>query len=283
MLFRFLSVALAAFFFTACQKPAEDESSSGGSGSSSSSKEAVTDCGVVFGGKTSNPVNLSDGEQVRIRDVMGTNLLVIESTDPASSGPVLLKLHGVSSGPSNRSAAAKNLIRSMAGSRAAFFKASKDCNVTLQGGGQGTIGHLISANGESINEALIKSGLADVDANDACGGDQIGGCLNALKGSEIEPAGQVSDFLWKPQSDTRAGMVIHEDHCNTIVLVNGEEFSYAGAANGRCGTFRSPRGGCAYGNNVKVQVLDKTTGRPYTHNGKPYVIVPNGCQRFEFK
>lgn len=280
-----LVLILSCLSLFSCQKPVEENGSSPAApgGAQNLSGEATTDCGVVFGGKLSNPVSMADGEEVRIKEVMGNNLVSIQSTSLQSSGPQLLKLHGVASGPSTTSQAARNMIRNLAGSKAYFYKASEDCETTVQGG-KGTIGHLISSKGVSINESLISAGLADVDTKDACGGDMIAGCFNALKGQGVEPMGEMKDFLWKPKSDTKGDIVvILEKHCATRIVVNGTEFKSSGASNGRCNTSPGTRPGCAYGSNIKVEVIDINSGRPYTYKGKPYVVVPNGCQRFEFK
>lgn len=292
-----LTLLFAAFsacvILAGCQKPADDgsfsgapsASPSGGSSDGGERTESGTDCGVVINGKVHNPVSPEDGQKVRVTEVISNNLLGIEfiSEDGTRSGPQLLKLQGVASGKPQTKNAARDMLRSLSSGVVSFYKATNDCNVTLDGGGQGTIGQLISRDGQSFTEALVKAGLVDVDKNDACAGNQIGACLEALKGSEVEPMGEMRDFLWKPQSDHHPGMVIHEVHCNTIVLVNGKEFKYAGAGNGRCGTFRDSRPGCSFGSNIKVQVLDKNTGRPYTYKGQSYVTIPNGCNRFEFK
>ena len=247
-------IIFSSFLIFACQKPASEgrSSSSGGGGApTAASGEAVTDCGVVYKGNLYNPVKMSDGKKVRVRS-------------------------------------AKNTIQSLASSGAMFYKATEDCDVILQGGGRGTIGHLINSQGISIGEALVTRGQAAVDANDACGGEKIGACYNALKGQNQgegaqKPMGAMRDFLWKPVADHRGVLVVLEKHCNTRILVNGVELESRGASNGRCNTTYGRKVGCGYGSKKKNEGKEKTRGRAYTYQGDPYVRIPNGCQRFEFK
>ena len=279
---------LFCFALPGCQKPSDDGESSGGTNPSSgrpieNNAEVTTDCGVVMDGDLHNPIERSDGEIVRVDEVLGNNLVVIQGTGPNAGGPRLLKLHGLGAGPKDRSQAAMNMIESLSSGTAFYYQAAKDCTTTLEGGGQGTIGQLISRDGKSFSESLVKSGLADVDSADACGGDKIAACLSALKGTGIESKGEMRDFLWKPVSEKDGKLIIHELHCNATALVNGTPLTYYGSGNGRCGTYRSSKPGCAYGANIKVEVIDKATGRPYSHNGQPFVMIPNGCNRLEFK
>lgn len=278
----FISILLAGF--AGCKKPSEDGSlgPSDQRGGGEARNEITTDCGIVFNGELLNPVNTGDGEAVRVREIIGSNLVSIESSAPQSSGRILLKLHGIGSAPADRAQAAMSMIREASGGDLTFFKATPDCDVTLQGGGQGVIGQLVSRSGESVSEKLVKAGLVEVDQADACGGEKIAQCLNALKGSEVKSMGEMEMFLWKPNSEKDGNLVIHEVHCNADAYVNGQKLQYTGSGNGRCGTYRASRPGCAFGSNIKVEVIDKSSGRPYSRNGQPFVTIPNGCQRVEF-
>jgi len=274
----------------ACQKPVEDDSPSGSSSSSSggpvqtTNGEATTDCGIVMGGKTHNPVSYEDGETIHIEKIISNNLISIKGVGPDAGGERLVKLQGIASGPEDRVKAAMNTLRQLSSGSPTFFQASKDCAVTLDGGGQGTIGQIVTRDGRSFSEELVKAGLSDIDPADACGGDQIAGCLSALKGTDVKPKGEMGKFLWKPKSDTKGNIVvIHEVHCGAKAVVNGEVFTDKGSGNGRCGTYAGRKHGCAYGSNIKVEIIDEATGRPYMHNNLPYYIVKNGCQRDEFQ
>lgn len=93
-----------------------------------------------------------------------------------------------------------------------------------------------------------------------------------------------SKFLWKPKAESSynpGGLIIHNDSCNAKAIVNGVELKDYGPGNGRCGTYRHAKTGCAWGNNVKVEIFDILTGKPYYAEDKPYIIIPNGCSRVE--
>jgi hypothetical protein len=269
----------------ACQKPVEDN---GGSapGPDPRTGEVTTDCGIVTNGRLSNPVNLDDGQAVRVTQVLSNNLVLIQ--DIGGTTTQLVKLQGVAS---STSTSGRQMIQGLTSPDATFFKATSDCNVPLDGGGNGTIGQLISGSGKSVSEQLIKSGYATVDANDACSGNLLGACFSALTdngGPDPDPTdpptdsiGEIEQFLWKPLSDTKGPIaVVLERHCNTTIRVNGESFSNSGGGNGRCTTGSGRKAGCAYGKNVRVEVIDNQTGKHYTHNGQPFITVPDGCSRF---
>ncbi len=104
----------------------------------------------------------------------------------------------------------------------------------------------------------------------------------------VTSAGEITDFLWKPQSDGGYNpglLVILVDPCDVVVLVNGEELTDFGPGNGRCTTARSlTKSGCGYGANARVQVLDSFTRLPYLFpGGLDTYTIPNGCNRVEFK
>lgn len=290
MVARFACVPLilsCLLFCTACTKPAEEENSTprSGDGSGGSIGEGdgfKTSCGVVHDGDLSNPISREDGSAVRVKSVAGANLVILQKVDQTEPSPeFLVKLHGIRG--AQRQESAMHILERLSFGTVYFFPAEESCAVDLAGGGKGLIGQVVTGNGKSFSEELAQSGLADVDAGDACGGDQIGSCLDALKATEKPGKGEMRKFLWKPLSDTKGNIaVIHELHCNTEVFVNGEQWVYVGGGNGRCGTFKASRPGCAYGGNIKVEVIDKASGQPYTHAGQPFVTVPSGCGRFEF-
>ena len=125
------------------------------------------------------------------------------------------------------------------------------------------------------------------------GGDSEGEDPPDLVSDEPVPplltsAGDITDFLWKPEADggyNNGLLVILVDPCEVVVLVNGEELVDFGPGNGRCTTARSlTKSGCGYGTNVQVQVLDSFTRLPYLFpGGLDTYIIPNGCNRTEFK
>ncbi len=247
----------------------------------------TSDCGVVMGGLVSNPVSSSRGTLVTISSVLSTNALVISRPQ----GLQALKLHAVSPATSGESYATTTL-NAFVGQQVTLFEAStalsKSCAATLPGGGQGIAGQLFTSNGNSISEELLKSGAqVGVEASGSCGEELIAGCYSALKDSAPpRTMGEIRDFLWKPAAESSynpGGLAIHADPCNATVFVNGTALPDYGPGNGRCNTSRSSKPGCAFGNGVKVEIFDNDTGLPYTHNGEPFITVPRGCSRFEFK
>ena len=262
---------------TGCTK-----SGSGGEASSDAgtdSKTATTACGVVFNGRLQNPVDLADGQLVTVLDVLSSNLVAV-SGDSGKTRTVV-KLQGVdSSTTTSKDAQAVEAIRSLTSGGAYFYKATPDCNT----GTSGTIGTLLSKGGSSVNEEVIKRGFAPADTNDACNGELLGSCFQALDEStddEQTSSNVGCGFLWKPVSDKDGSLAVLVDECSVRVFVNGEELEQAGAGNGRCTTARGTKPGCAYGQ-ATVEIFDSFTGLPYVFkNGKTKLSV-NGCQRFEF-
>ena len=104
----------------------------------------------------------------------------------------------------------------------------------------------------------------------------------------ITKAGDITEFLWKPKSDSKNSdhgtLAILVDACNVDIRVNGESLAYSGPSNGRCTSVRGDMAGCKYGIDVTVEVFDITTGNPYFFpSGDPYYVVTNGCNREEIR
>jgi len=121
------------------------------------------------------------------------------------------------------------------------------------------------------------------------GSSDAGDSEASLESAElVVSAGQITDFLWKPESDAHSPspgtLAILVNACNADVRVNGTSLAYSGPSNGRCTTARGPRSGCGYGQNVKVEIIDPVSGVPYFFpTGEPFYIVTNGCNREEFR
>lgn len=265
-------------------------SGGGDSDSEETSKEGIasftTDCGVPIGGILVNPVSSADGEAVTVQTVVDSSFVIVQR----EGGPQLVKLLGLSSIPAGGTyeSTAKATLQSLAAEPAFLFVSEDGCSVTEPGGGVGIAGTLISASGQSYAEALLKAGAAgDVDTSGSCGSAAVAACFQGLKDTYApKTAGEIHDFLWKPSAESaynHGSLVIHAGPCDATVKVNGEALLDFGPGNGRCNTSRAFQPGCAYGKNVKVEIIDNATGLPYTHNGVPYVTVPDGCSRFEFK
>lgn len=283
---------VALIFFTVAIGCTKDEGSSGnggtgsgggnGGGGGGANGNTTLDCGIVSDGDLSYP-DLGDGETVQVVSVLSNNLVVIADRTSGQNRR-LVKLQGLGNSPTDfkRQGAIDRIERKTA-QGAVFFKAG-DCEVTLDNGGIGTIGSLLTLNGESLTEDLIKNDFAPADANDACSGSLFGACLKDLESSvDQEIRGELkTSFLWKPVSDSDGNLAVLVYECNVRVFVNGTELRFAGSGNGRCSTMRGDRPGCAYGSNAVVKVIDADTELPYTHEGSTEITIPSGCQRFEF-
>lgn len=293
----FVSLLVAGVFAaTGCGSGSGDDGDDDGidqgdpddAGSPGSGQSFTTDCGTVLNGALVNPVRSSDGFFATSVTAITSSLFVLNGPQ----GPQLVKLLGLSIEEGD-TGAARDVAISLVSGGAYFFPASSTCAFTAPGGGQGTQGQLISASGVSIAEAVIKSGTSTaVEASGGCGESLIGGCYQALFDAAIPPVppsiGEIRDFLWKPKSEGgyNPGLLsILVDACDVRVLVNEDELPDFGGTNGRCTTARSTtKSGCDYGSNVKVQVLDRSTGAPYLFPGDvTEYIIPNGCSRVEFK
>jgi hypothetical protein len=281
---RLLSVVAAiSLAATGCTKSGSESNGGGSDSSSNDPRSATTACGVVVNGRLTNPVDFKDGEEVSVTDVLSGNLVAL--TPKNGGARLVVKLQGVGSPASNENDQnAIETIRRLTSSGAYFFKATQDCDAGSLGGGRGTVGSLLSKNGESINEEVIKRGFAPADTNDACSGSLLGGCFQALDESndDDQTSSKVGcGFLWKPVSDKDGNLAILVDECSVRVFVNGQELEQAGAGNARCTTVRGAKPGCAYGQ-ATVEIFDQFTGLPYVFpNGKTKLSV-NGCSRFEF-
>ena len=277
------AVVLAALI--GCGSDSSDDSDNGSNpATAGSSKDFQTECGTVANSSVKNPISSEDGVPVTITQVLSSNLVVVRR----EQGDQLIKLHGIGAAASGELGAVALLNSLAAGGAFLYEPAKAGCTATTPDGGQGIVGQLVSSTGQSYTEELIRAGFdVQVEPTGACGEDLISGCLAGMK--EIykpKTMGEIRDFLWKPKAESayNAGsLVIHAGPCNATVVVNGQTLLDFGPGNGRCNTSRAFQPGCAFGNNVKVEIFDNDTKLPYTHDGLPYITVPRGCDRFEFK
>jgi hypothetical protein len=96
----------------------------------------------------------------------------------------------------------------------------------------------------------------------------------------------IDDFLWKPVSDSDGKLAVLVNPFGARIDVNGaisETLRPIGPGNGRGSTGRGSFPGCAFGNNVTVEVFDRTGARIRLKDGRDFITVPFGCSRFEFK
>lgn len=279
----FATAALLAAFI-GCGSDSNDDSSGASSGGDGTNREFQTECGVVSGGAVKNPVSSNNGTPVTITQVISSNLIVVRR----AQGDQLVKLHGVTAAASGELGAVA-LLNSIAANGAFLFEPTDSgCVATTPDGGQGIVAQLVSSTGQSYTEELLRAGYdLQVEGSGNCGEDLIAGCYATMKETyKPKTMGEIRDFLWKPKAESaynKGSLVIHAGPCNATVVVNGQTLLDFGPGNGRCNTSRAFQPGCAFGNNVKVEIYDNDTKLPYTHDGLPYITVPRGCDRFEFK
>lgn len=244
-------------------------------------EDAELTCGVVEDGDTLNTtVNTVDGKEAVVVTVYSGNTLAIEekNDDGSYGAPILVKLQGVKDTPVSKRSAAVSRIQSLTSGTVYFFRAHGDCTATGTGGGAATVGAIITNDLLSVGEEVIKAGLADVEAADACGGDLIGSCLQSVFGNSLETMGELDAFLWKPVSDSDGRLAVHTGPYDTEVYVNDERGTNAGSGNGYGSLARFSKSGCGYPA-PRIQVLDQSSGLPYTVGGSTTFTVADPCGR----
>lgn len=260
---------------TGCTKDPNDSNSS----SPAAAGELRTDCGTVFKGQRNNPIKASKAQVGPVKFI-GSNLVSIRLKD----GEQLVKLHGLGTPYEDyKNSGARTVINELASEGdALLYMATEDCAVTLNDGGRGVIGHVFSAKGKSFSETLIKKGYAQV-SSDSCQGALISECYTALEEQTAQTiAGELTEFLWKPVSDSNGKLAVHTGPYDTNVIVSGETGKNQGGGNGFGSLARFSKPGCSYGANVRVQVLNQN-GAAYFYKGQPFITIPNGCQRYKIK
>lgn len=282
-----VSAVLCAVMLTSCSdSSSNDDGDNTQTGESADGTELRSDCGVVRNGSTApvvvNPISSSAGEQVSVVSIQDSTHVVVQR----AGGPQLIKLHGVLP-PASGESLARSTLNQLATEPAILIEVGDSCPIT-SAGGTGIAGYLFTVSGKSYIEEIIKSGVAlTIDSGDVCGASLVSPCYQALEETfKPKMLGQITDFLWKPKAESdynKGSLVIHASPCNATVAVNGERLLDFGPGNGRCNTSRAFKPGCAFGNDVKVEIFDNASGLPYSHEGQPFIIVPRGCDRFEFK
>lgn len=281
---RALRIAAAIFFCSfsmACSSGGGGSDSSGDAGSGSDADGFKSSCGVLADGSLYNPVGASRGEEVQILFASDSNVLTLQT----GSGEKLVKLLGLDDTTSFNNTAAKKLIDGYAGQNAYFF--SDGCTAEVKAG-TATVGQVVTEGGVNLSELIVGRHVGgNIEATGSCGEANVAGCYADLANGDNASSDsdkEVSNFLWKPNSESPynpGGVSILFNPC-AKVLVNGSEARDYGPSNGRCVTARLSETGCSFGSNVKIEVLDKTTGEPYTFNGQSSFTIANGCNRTEF-
>lgn len=279
---KFVQVGLFASLlcagFVSCTKSGGDgRSSEDGGGGTDFNDPFRSECGAVQDSVLQNPVDLGNAEDVNVR-VVGPNLVVILQ----GSGR-LVRLHGIDASPfAFERANAEATLRSFAAQRLIFVPVltTGPCLVTTTGGGQGEAGYLYTQNGVNIGEKLLADGDARLLANDACGGQLLNSCYNALTDGSDAVGGIVQQFLWKPVSDSDGKLVVTLNPAASLTL-QGEEFRDAGPGNGRSSALRASKPGCSYGSNIALTGLRDKNGRRLVGPDGNTIVIGNGCNRVE--
>ncbi len=241
-------------------------------------RAVTTDCGIVSEGVIQNPISTGKARIVQA-EIVASNRAILTLPE----GSVLLKFQGIGSAEDFLAGAAVTKLKDMIPTgRALYYQAQPGCTTITEGGGIAQVGQLVSIEGQSLSEELIRSGYASVDAYDACGGELIGSCYEALRESSVSIDGVVSNFLWKPVSDSNGMLVVLLNPAGATVVVNGTALRNVGPSNGRGTTARGDKSGCSFGSNVKVRVYSQRGGIILFPNGEAEYTIPNGCTRYEF-
>lgn len=277
---------------TGCTKEDTGDSSDNTSPTVTAPSTFRTSCGTVYKGREENPISRKDGDQVNLTYV-GPNLLSMST----KKGETLVKLHGLGVPlESSKIEGSREVLRELLAEGDEYmYMAEPDCSAVMDNGQEGVIAHVFSAKGRSFSEVLLRRGFGQPNL-DVCQGNLISSCYRALAEDSITPTpvptpfippvygppGNVGDFLWKPISDSDGRLAIHTAPWGTTVRVNNETGRNQGGGNGFGSLARFKKQGCGYGSNVKVVVYD-STGAPILYGGKPFITIPNGCQRYRMR
>ena len=248
-------------------------------------------CGAVRDNVVINPVAAAEEVAVGVNSIEEVVITRFRGIEAGNSQAV--KLQGVSSAgvPAFRQALGRALVEAETAAGAYFLSASQTCEASFPGGGRGVFGQLYSLSGLSLNEELIRTGSA-VPASDPCGGELLLGCYASIEVTAPNPGNEppsdlvIDNFLWKPISEGDGNLVILVNPVGVTVVVSGavtQNLVDFGPSNDRGTTARADRPGCGFGDNVRVEFFDAAGNRVFIANGDDAVIVPRGCDRFEFR
>lgn len=288
------SLLLILSFLASCTKPQQDEADN----SSFPESEAISSgsgvvipltssCGVVVDGILYEGLNAAQAEAVSV-EALNTDLVIVRSLygDLAGS-PQLVQLQGLTAegvSPFKRQQGVSQINR-MAGSYAFFVQAGRNCATVVDGGGAGVIGQIFTSGGDSINEALLKSGQA-LPRLDSCGGDVLYDCYNKTEVAEEFSSLILNNFLWKPVSDNDGNLVIGVDEFITVKVTGAltetqSAQRYAGSP--YVSFLRFSRPGCSYGNSIRVEFFDQNGLTVKTATGLEQITINSGCSREELR
>ncbi len=253
-------------------------------------EKGATLCGVVVDGELVNPPEYTSAEPVTLVRTVDSNVLEISVGGESR----LVKLHALGPTTGFTNTAATNLYAKMGANEPLYFFSAGGCTAETVAG-DAEVGQVVTESGVSLSEQAVLERIAGViDSTDSCGAAAIALCYSALtsgeKKSESDTSSkerkQVSDFLWKPSSESAynpGGLSILLNPCDARVVVNGQEIREYPTGNGRCVTVRSGNSGCDFGTNIKVEIFDKNTGEIIYFGDSPSLTIANGCERVEYE
>lgn len=245
------------------------------------STNSVTNCGGIKNGSLVSSISANDGVPVYVEAVLSANSLGVQklNSDGTKAGAALYKVFGISSSTEDTNGLVQNFLSQYIGGVLYMVEPFKmSCVGALKQGGVAPEAQFITAEGRSITEILVERGLIAIDQNGSCGESAIAGCYKSLLGTSTESGGVLTEFLWKPVSDSNGHLAIHSSPGDTTVIVNGETGRNQGGGNGFDSLARFSKAGCSYAN-PQIQVLD-SSGLPLTVNGKTSFTVANPCGRY---
>ncbi len=270
-----LFVLILCLTLLACTNSGSDDDSSGGENPINAGS-FTTDCGVVSNGRIELPIDSENGVLGSARIISANQVAFI-----TEKGTTLVKLQGINDLNPTLNASAVSFLNNLARGEVIFFAADGDCTTVVTGGGVARVGQIFTTSGLSFSEELIQEGLATINQSDACGGNLIGSCYEALLESSA-PTETISNFLWKPVSERDGNLAVLLNPGNATVVVNGVTLTDTGGSNGRGTTARANRSGGSFGSNITVQVFDELGRALVFPNGNRSYIIVNGSSRVEF-
>lgn len=262
----------------------------GGGGSRSTSQildanqQYQTRCGVVMDGGLKNSIQANSAEAVSVEPVSSDTVIVTRLEGSAAGTTQLVKLHGISAGNSYSNGIGVQRIKSMLGSGAVGLivpETGSGCSIETAGAGQGVVGQLFSPSGESVVETLLAQGVVK-STNDVCRSELLTPCYAQIESEAISPK-RITDFLWKPVSESNHNLAVLVDPPQIAVVVTGavsETLINTGPSNGRGTTARSAsHPGARFGTNVLVEFFDENGKRVLLNNGERSITIANGRDR----
>ncbi|HMO16588.1 MAG TPA: hypothetical protein PKA63_02170 [Oligoflexia bacterium] len=244
----------------------------------------ATRCGVVVDGSVKNPSSAADAEAVTVEPVSSDTVVVTRLEGSAAGTTQLVKLHAVSAGNSFSNGIGVNRMRALLGSGPAALvipSYGSRCAIETSGAGEGIVGQLFTPSGQSVTETLLSSGILSA-SNDVCESELISGCYAQIEAESVSPK-RITDFLWKPISESNGNLAILVDPRDITVVVTGavsETLINTGPSNGRGTTARSAANpGARFGTNVLVEFFDENGKRVLINNGDRSIIIANGRDR----